>query len=68
MFTAKMCQAISGNTSNDSCTHRLPKGIPREKTSKVCLKMFSIRFQLCDQNSGISSYFSEIHRIQSHLT
>ena len=73
MFTAKMCQAISGNTSYDSCTHRLPNGIPKEKISKVCLKMFSIRFQLYDKNSGISSYYCKIslnirlHRLQSLL-
>ena len=55
MFTAKMCQAISGNTSYDACTHQMPSGIPRAKISKVCLKMFSIRFNLCDKNSDISS-------------
>ena len=56
MFTAKMCQAISGNTSYDACTHQMPSGIPRAKISKVCFKMFSIRFNLCDKNSDISSY------------
>ena len=56
MFTAKMCQAISGNTSYDACTHQMPSGIPRAKISKVCFKMFSIRFYLCDKNSDIISY------------
>ena len=70
MFTAKMCQAISGNTSYDACTHQMPSGIPRAKISKVCFKMFSIRFYLCDKNSDISSYDLKIrlHRLQSLLT
>ena len=70
MFTAKMCQAISGNTSYDACTHQMPSGIPRAKISKVCFKMFSIRFYLCDKNSDISSYDLNIrlHRLQSLLT
>ena len=70
MFTAKMCQAISGNTSYDACTHQMPSGIPRAKISKVCFKMFSIRFYLCDKNSDISSYDLNIrlHRLQSLLS
>ena len=67
MFTAKMCQAISGNTSYDSCTHRLPNGIPKEKISKVCLKMFSIRFQHFDKNLGISLYSATGYLMQKTL-
>ena len=66
MFTAKMCQAISGNTSYDACTHQMPSGIPRAKISKVCFKMFSIRFYLCDKNSDISSYDSLDYIAFSH--
>ena len=70
MFTAKMCQAISGNTSYDACTHQIPSGIPRAKISKVCFKMFSIRFYLCDKSLDISSYDINIrlHRLQSLFT